>query len=231
MRLFLAVLALVSGGAALWLWVDAPQVQTPVSQVIQQAAEDVPDSVAALVATRSLPAGTRVTETDLEWANLPVRSVPSGAALQALIPDAEARMVGMVLLRDVEQGDAISWSDMATTATTRLSERISENMVAFAIVVSEATAVGGLVRPGDRVDVFQVQRGGPATETTFINIGQDLRVLAADQTIQPSSDVPANPPRTLTLEVDMAQLERLGRAQAEGGLLVTLKPKVDLPRP
>lgn len=231
MRLFLAVLALVSGGAALWLWVGAPQVQTPVSQVIQQAADEAPVSVAALVAARSLPAGTRVLEADLEWASLPVRTVPSGAALQALIPDAEARMVGMVLLRDVEQGDPVLWDDMATTATTRLSERISENMVAFAIVVSEATAVGGLVRPGDRVDVFQVRRGAASAETSFVNIAQDLRVLAADQTTQTSNDMPANAPRTLTLEVDVAQLERLGIAQAEGGLVVALKPDADLPRP
>lgn len=231
MRLFLAVVAFVSGAAALWLWVGAPQMQTPTSEVIQQAADAAPLSVSALVASRNLPAGARLAETDLEWASLPARTVPGGVALQALMPDAETRMVGMVLLRDLEQGDAVLWDDMATPSTTRLSDRISEDMVAFAIVVSEATAVGGLVRPGDRVDVFQVRRGAAGVDTSFVNIAQDLRVLAADQTTEASNNSPANAPRTLTLEVDVVQLERLGIAQAEGGLVVALKPDTDLPRP
>lgn len=231
MRLFLAVLAVVSGGAALWLWIGTPQLQTPGTVVMQGSTEEEAISTPVLVASRSLAAGTRLAETDLEWANRQARSVPSGSALQAVVPDAESRMAGMVVLRDLAQGDVVLWDDLATAASSRLSGHIAENRVAFAIVVSEATAVGGLVRAGDRIDVFQVQRGGATSEASMITLAKDLRVLATDQTILHAQEVPTSAPRTLTLEVDMAQLEVLARAQAEGGIVVALKPQADLPRP
>jgi pilus assembly protein CpaB len=231
MRLFLAVLAVVSGGAALWLWIGTPQLQTPGTVVTQGSTEEEAISTSVLVASRSLAAGTRLAETDFEWANRQARSVPGGSALQAVVPDAESRMAGMVVLRDLAQGDVVLWDDLATAASSRLSGHIAENRVAFAIVVSEATAVGGLVRAGDRIDVFQVQRGGATSEASMITLAKDLRVLATDQTILHAQEVPTSAPRTLTLEVDMAQLEVLARAQAEGGIIVALKPEAALPRP
>ena len=231
MRLFLAVLAVVSGAAALWLWIGAPDLQAPGTAVMQGTAEEATMSTAVLVASRSLTAGTRLSGTDLEWANRQARSVPTGSALQAIVPDAESRMAGMVILRDLAQGDVVLWDDLATAASSRLSGHIAEDRLAFAIVVSEATAVGGLVRAGDRIDVFQVQRGGAIGEASMITLAEELRVLATDQTILHAQEVPTNAPRTLTVEVDMAQLEVLARAQAEGGIVVALKPQTDLPRP
>ena len=104
---------------------------------------------------------------------------------------------------------------------------------ARAIKVSAESMVGGFISPGDRVDVVlthQVRVSGQArdasrdiidrhaTETVLENV----KVLAVDQKARKDGDE-AKVARTVTLEVDGVQAEKVALASAMGDLSLTLR--------
>ena len=93
----------------------------------------------------------------------------------------------------------------------------------MSIVVSEATAAGGLVVPGDRVDLIQTQGRTAGEALTARIIARDLPVLAVDQAMTRLAETTALPGRTLTLQVSEALVPEIAAANAAGGLSVALR--------
>lgn len=230
MRVFLFVIAIISGLGALWLWFAQPVQPSAIAGVTQGAATTPFDgssnsTVMALVAQRDLATGTVLAPEDVAWASVPLTDLPQGAALQAVQPDAATRMAGMNLLRDIATGAPLSWADLATKDAAALSSQIAADHFAFSIVVSEATGVAGLIEPGDRIDLARIKVMPGTSQRSFEIVARDIKVLAVDQRLDRLAPDAARPARTLTLELTAALVERVSLAQAENGVSVILRPE------
>ncbi|MCJ7491249.1 MAG: Flp pilus assembly protein CpaB, partial [Dehalococcoidia bacterium] len=130
---------------------------------------------------------------------------------------------------------------------TGLSFVFPQGMRAFSIQVSEESSAGGLILPGDLVDVIGILDEGTVGIDKAVTLVQGVEVLAVAQEAQeaipaarptatptPSAvtgtlgerpeDVEANPKaRTVTLAVTQGQAQLLALVQAKGDLALTLR--------
>ena len=142
------VLALVAGGSAYYT----------INQAQQQAGQGGLQTVSIVVAAKEIPARKAI-----EAADVAVRSVPiDDTNAQGVFSDA-AKVVGLVpsvriligqpvyanLLGAGSQGGALVILNPGETIGP-----LSENWRAVSLTVPDDRAVGGLIRPGDTVDIF-----------------------------------------------------------------------------
>ncbi len=109
-----------------------------------------------------------------------------------------------------------------------ITSLLQPGMRAFAIRVDVASGVSGLLRPGDRVDVYWTGRastgdlgslGGTSERTQLIQ--SSLKIVAIDQTTDSSANQ-ATVARTVTVEAAPEQVAALAQAQSTGKLMLAL---------
>lgn len=105
-------------------------------------------------------------------------------------------------------------------------------MRAIAVPVNSATAAGGFILPGDRVDVLQSHqenssaggdRSGPVARILLRNV----RVLAIDQTTKAPKNTPSVIGAVATLEVPAADADVVVKAKAQGEIILALRAYSD----
>jgi pilus assembly protein CpaB len=150
----------------------------------------VASMVPAVVAKQDIPVRTKVTTSMVE-----VRQVPTDAHSELAYTDL-SQVVGQVTRYPVATGEevlstkVVSLESVATTGDS-LSYIIPEGRRGISIQVSEVVSSGGLVLPGDYVDVigvFDVTFGNGDQQTTKNKyfsrmILQNIEVLAVAQTV------------------------------------------------
>ncbi|AJE45931.1 Flp pilus assembly protein CpaB [Celeribacter indicus] len=110
--------------------------------------------------------------------------------------------------------------------TAGVAARLSRGMRAFAIRVDVSTGVSGLLRPGDRVDVYWTGRPpGSNSEATKL-IQSAIPLVAVDQTSD-SEHAAATIARTVTVEATPTQVAALATAQSSGRLSLALVGRND----
>ncbi len=211
-------------------------------------------AVPVVVARQAINPGTTITAEMVE-----VRQVPASVALEGAFRDTSL-VVGKVARFPVSAGEQVQARDVAAAGVAAgtvstdmpLSFIIPKGMRAVSIPIDEATAAGGLIRPGDRVDIIGVfditlygVTGNPTEGADFdkyltMTVLQDVEVLAVAQAVEPVvvgepqdggqaprvpvQEVKPNPKAaTLTLAVTPEQAQRLVWAQSKGELRVALR--------
>jgi pilus assembly protein CpaB len=107
-----------------------------------------------------------------------------------------------------------------------LSALVRPGMKAVTIRVNDVEGVGGFVLPGDRVDVVltrQIDKGQATTEVVL----QDARVLAIDQSADERA-AKATVAKSVTLEVDTVQAQKVWLASSVGNLSLLLRRAGDV---
>lgn len=143
-------------------------------------------SVGVVVASRNIPALTPVTPDMVTVKPLPAEAVVAGAFRNL------DQVIGEVFKVDVIAGEQMLPAKIADTGqvaqatfgeNTPLSLLIPEGKRAFSIFTTRIGSAGGLVRPGDRVDIL-LSGSAAAGGETFLTPGsacyvlQDVQVLA-----------------------------------------------------
>jgi len=213
------------------------------------ASDEAPsvETTAVLVASRDLAAGTTVDADALRV----VRVSPTSVAAGALTAPKEVE--GRVLRYPVGAGEQILDAKFVGTdapASSGLAFVIPDGLRAVSVPLSEVTGAGGLIVPGDRVDVLAAvdsQRIDGATPTTadvasprvvgVITILQDALVLAIGQSLTDGSAVSRDPgtqraddgvvqpqAASVTLAVSPEQAQVLFMAVTEGTIGLALRP-------
>lgn len=144
------------------------------------------DAKKVLLATEQITAGTLITEEMLE-----LRDVPDDLVLTGSYTDSEL-VVGENAKITIAQGEQVTRAKIGLAVPEDgLSGVVPAGMRAVAIEVEEVTAVGGLLLPGDRVDVVavtKIERAPGLAEDEYIlrteTILQDVEILSVAQEAQ-----------------------------------------------
>lgn len=180
--------------------------------------------IPVLVAQQDIPLGTALTEQMLG-----VRRIPQAYVEDRYIRYSDLRRVlGVRLSMGLRANQAVLWSDLATASDARrdLSSLVSTGMRAITVRADISNSFGGLLRPGDRVDVLgTLSRTGGETDRVTIPLLQNVLVLAtnrdtggdAQQQVNGTANTAAVDITQITLSVSMEEAQLIVYAADRGG--------------
>ncbi len=213
----LLLLALLSGGLAAGVALKYLRQQaTPL-----MATE--PSRAKVVVASRPLPLGSLVSEQDvklIDW---------SGGAMPTGYMATPAEVIGRGLIVQVQENEPILSSKLAAIgAGGGLPVIINEGMRAITVAVDQVVGVSGFVLPSTRVDVLLTLNkteniNEPATKLLM----QNVRTLAAGQSIQQDREGKPQTVPVVTFLVSPEQAETLALASQQGRIQLTLRNTMD----
>lgn len=186
-----------------------------------------------LVAKRTLPVGTILDPTALEFRPWP-KDLVQGAYYVRGQSD-PAKLQGTVVRFAVPAGQPVTQGALVKPGDRGfLAAALGPGMRAVTVSVSASSGVAGFVFPGDRVDLMLTQeiRGGGEgqslrTTETFV---RNLRVLATDQRTD-STDKDGKTKvetfQTVTIEATPKIAEKIAVAQSVGTLSLSLRSIAD----
>jgi pilus assembly protein CpaB len=221
------VVALVFGALAVFVaqsWLNS-----------QNAArlKNVPAPVAVktrtiVVATSPLRFGVELNARNLREIPWPDNAVPDGAfvSIESLLSAGKR----MVLTAIAENEPILASKITGPGQRATLSAVLTPGKKAVTVRVNDIEGVAGFVLPGDRVDIFLTrnaggERGTPGNSSSDVVL-QNVRVLAIDQIADDRMDKPAVV-KAVTLEVEMAEGQKLSLAASLGTLTLALRQAGD----
>lgn len=222
--LVIATLSAALGVALMWFYVRRFEREVSGGQPI-----------GVLFALRDIPMGEALSADALG-----IKKVPEAYLERRFVRASEAqRLVGVRVSSGVEAGEAIFWSDLAAAGAEHrdLSKLVPRNHRAISLPADASSSFGGLVRPGDRVDVLlSAERQG---EEVTVPLLQNIMVLALGTDLGADPGGPAGAPRQsassavaaahqVTLSVSVAQAQTLAHAKAQGRLTMVLRNPADI---
>ncbi len=148
-------------------------------------------STSVVVANQDIDAGTVIASDMVEMKAIPDDELINGASTDTTAVVGEAARVKIYKGEQLAAGKVGAENDVEGAAGV-----VPPGMRGFAVGVEEVRAVGGLLRPGNRVDVYVsgTQENDPSIDTDDVAISllilQDIEVLAvAQQAQEPSAQV------------------------------------------
>jgi pilus assembly protein CpaB len=181
-----------------------------------------PARATIVVAARALPVGSIIAAED-------IKTLGWSGALPAGYIGAPAQAIGRGLLAPIEPNEPIMAGKLAAEgAGGGLNIMIDEGMRAISIAVDQIVGVAGFVLPTSRVDVLLTLPNPQQTnEPTTRIIMQNVRTLAAGQTIQQDKEGKPLPVPVVTFLVTPEQAETLALASQQGRIQLTLRNTMD----
>lgn len=195
--------------------------------------------VPVLVAVQDIALGEALTE-----AKLAVRNLPEAYLEDRHIRRADLRrVIGVRVSMGIRANQAVLWTDLATSSDARrdLSALVRSGMRAVTIRADGSSTFGGLIRPGDRVDVLTTTSRTAAAESDRVTLPllQNVLVLAAGRDTggeaaaarsgtagaQPAAGSETN---QVTLSATMEEATLLVFAQDRGRLSLILRNPEDI---
>lgn len=191
-----------------------------------------------LVARLDIPLGAQVDPATM----LMTRAIPEAYIEQRHVRASDAeRIRGIRIVGGVRANEALLWTDLATMSDSArdLSGLVRSGMRAITISADQQATFGGLVRPGDRVDVLltldrPTVNGGE--ERVTVPLLQSLIVLAAGQDTgmiqrvsQQTGARAQQQMQNVTLSATVEQAQMIAFATQRGRLTLILRNPDDIP--
>lgn len=184
----------------------------------------------AVVASKAIAAGTTITAGDLKVVEVPNSLLVTGAYTET------SSAVGQVTRVAINPGEQITGDKLGSALKSEgLNSVVPKGKRAIGLKVEQVTAAGGLLLPGDRVDVLAVfgESNNFAGPNTVVTVLQNIEILSVAQEAQKplaspaaaagagtstSGQVPSDAKTkpdagTVTLAVDPQQAELLAGVQ------------------
>ena len=198
-----------------------------------------------------IPAGVRITVGMLEVSQVPVEAFLEGTATSL------SQAVGQIARIPILAGEPVLTAKLVSEASagTGLTYLIPDGRRALAIKVDKVIAAGGLIQPGDRVDIYavlEVDRLDPLTGQRIggverpLIVAQLIEVLAVEQELLQVLPTQGNQERTpeaggalvkqadpqpagsvVTLAVTPAEAQLLLFAEEEGAIRLAVRGPED----
>ena len=206
---------------------EITRTETAPSAAVAATAAAQPTGPRVLVANRSLPVGTIITQDAIGF-----QAWPNDLVRDAYFIDGESdvsKLLGTVVRFQITAGEPVTQGALVAPGDRGfLAAALAPGMRAVTVPVNANTAVAGFVFPGDRIDLMMTHdaNGLKATETILRN----LRVLATDQSTSQNTvdgQTVARTVSTVTLEVTPKIAEKIAVAQTVGTLSLSLRSIAD----
>jgi len=143
--------------------------------------EAMAKTATVVVAARSLPQGATLTEGDVELRQAPVEAVAEGALADV------REALGRVTLYPLARGEQVLRGKLLPqgAAPGDAAAALPPGKVGMAVKVAPETAAGGLLRPGDRVDVVAALPAGTGGQEVWVacTVAREVAVLAVGQEV------------------------------------------------
>lgn len=189
--------------------------------------------VEILVASRDLQAGERVSAETIS-----VRQVPADWSLPTNLSPLDFSAVNQQTLRQsLNKGAPLTGDALRATKSTDLKIALPPGYRAISIPVDEVSSVGGLIKPGDRVDLWAPINSAPLPEKGAVFsvpsekrefprqvrlIAENLQVIATGQRTEldgnAQTQMPAYSSLTLAVPAHISSLVLGGQFQGKLGL-------------
>jgi pilus assembly protein CpaB len=204
------------------------------------------EEVSVVLATKDIPRGQTVEKNVVAFKKIPVNFIQPGA-----LTSIDAAL-GKMALADILSGEQITSSKLTSSKSLDSLTQTSLAMItppgkrAITIQIDPLMAVGGMVKPGDYVDVlanFPVPQeigGRQSTQLVTVTLFQNVLILAVGNQLreiaQASNRVsraaaeqtaPTQPAQTITLALSPQEAELISYAQEQGKLKLILRPPLD----
>jgi pilus assembly protein CpaB len=241
-RILILACASVAAMAAMWLMRGAIESRANVPVAVAAApkpAEPVvkaPETVDILVAARDVNIGASFMAEDVRWQAFPIESVSDYFYVKSEDPDAVEAVTGAASRSTIRKGEPLSTEKVIDlNGSGMMASLLRKGMRAAAVPISDITAAGGFVLPGDYVDLvltrqiiieeLNPQTGEIDRTTTHSQtdtVMETVRVLAIDQRLTEGEGASAvGSTATIELTPDQVELIALARhiAKQERGFL------------
>ena len=232
LRLFLAGLLLLTALGLGLVGYQAAKSSKTVIVTAEPVEPPPPQTVDVLTAARSLPAGTLIRDEDFAKRSTPSADLPAGALQDT--SEQRAQLRGALLRRYLDAGNFLMQGDILHPRDRGfLAAVLSPGARAISLGVDAQSGNGGLIWPGDRVDVILTQqldlKDAPLAKR-FVGevVLSDVRVVAVDQSIAQgaaanSDNTTGRIARTVTLELTPQQAERAAVADRLGKITLAIR--------
>lgn len=162
-------------------------------------------TTAVVVASRSIPIGTRIEAGDVRIVPWPTDIEPDGAL------DDPAAAIGNVARSTIERNQPITQAVLVSAGQGLLPAMIEEGKRAVSVKVDDVTGVSGFITPSSRVDVLVAGTpdGEPGQKSKLVL--QNVQVLAIGSKVEASDEHTESVP-TVTLLVTPEEAETLALA-------------------
>jgi pilus assembly protein CpaB len=189
-----------------------------------------PPTLSYIVAAHPLPPGTLARDSDLGNKSVPRDQVPAGALLAGA--ESRAQLNGALIQRYIESGAPVLLADVLRPRDRGfLAAVLTPGTRAVSIAVDPVSGVGGLIWPGDRVDVILTHEipgaSGGARQVVGETVLSDVRVVAVDQDIvegaSPTAGISGRLASTVTVQATEGAAERLAVAARLGHLSLAIR--------
>ncbi|HEX5412682.1 MAG TPA: Flp pilus assembly protein CpaB [Terriglobia bacterium] len=190
---------------------------------IQQASAVKPVPVSHIVvATRPLALGTPLTAQDVQSINW-----PEGTPLQGSFVRVQD-CLGRSLITPISKNEPILESKLAPKeAGVGLPAAIPIGMRAVSVRVDDVVGVSGFAMPGTMVDVLATGTPQGADDSLTRTIIQDVRVLAAGQTVEQDKQGKPHTVGVVTLLLTPKQADQLTMASTDNRIHLALRNTID----
>jgi pilus assembly protein CpaB len=195
--------------------------------------------VEVLVALEDIPLGEPVRAEWVTTRELPQTYVED----RHLLASSMRELIGLPLAQSVHAGECILSTDLSPLSDARrtLSGSIPAGLRAMTIQAFQTALFGGLLRPGDHVDVI-VTVGDPQIlhmgrtavvleNVTVLAVGQEVHADGpeAPRTVAEAQDrsVRLGQASNVTLEITMAQSALLAQSRNQGSIFLALRNPTD----
>tara|TARA_B100000949_G_C14198091_1_gene414776 strand:+ start:31 stop:867 length:837 start_codon:yes stop_codon:yes gene_type:complete len=193
-----------------------------------------------VVSARELQPGEAVTPASLSAKKFPREFLPAGDSISW---DDRRMIIGRKVNIKIKRGDPLRWSSLVEKekdVEMGLQSRLAVGERAFTISTDKISGVGGMIRPGDRIDLYVTFRLQDAQNALGRRIEtypafRNVLVLATDQNLT-GRQVPDRIRRvgskdgysSLTLNVNPLEVGLLIYAQEAGTIHSVLRNREDL---
>ncbi|MDK1383845.1 Flp pilus assembly protein CpaB [Sinorhizobium sp. 8-89] len=189
----------------------------PAPQMAEPLIEQAP-TVNVLVASKSLPVGSRLAADSIHWMAWPKDGIVDGLITEENRPGAVEDLSGAVVRLPIFTGEPVRQEKIADSSSRIMSSLLPAGKRAVATEITVATGAGGFILPNDRVDVIMVRKSEGddiyLTETVLSNV----RVLAIDQQVEENEDGSKSvvgTTATLELTPDQSKVMTVAQQMAE----------------
>ncbi len=161
------------------------------------------------------------------------RAIPAQFVTSSVVkPDSVSYIVNQKILVPVQAGDPLLWTQFETTRPAEhVSVAVGPNQRIISISVNHEDGVGGLVRPGDHVDVIAVLKD-PKTNQPYAQTVLENAAVIATGKLTATTNMNLVPEKEraygdVSLLVTSAEAQKLALAKYLGTLTLSIRSSKD----